>query len=102
MCESILKSFLKMKSVLLILLALLCRRAYLGIFNSKSRQGRLYFTQEYCCFHSPIANTKVIIHVSEILQVNPRNTLVFPTALDVDTKDGKSFAFKSFLFRGKR
>jgi GRAM domain len=64
------------------------------------RQGRLYFTEEFVCFHSPIANTKFVVHVSEILNVIPRNTLMFPTALDLETRDGKSFHLKSFLFRG--
>jgi hypothetical protein len=62
------------------------------------RHGRMYFTQHYVCFHSPIANTKVLLHVSQIVSVVPNTILGFPTAIDVETRD-ETLNFVSFLFR---
>ncbi|KAJ3341247.1 hypothetical protein HDU91_000743 [Kappamyces sp. JEL0680] len=63
------------------------------------RHGRLYFTQQFVCFHSPIANTKLMLHVSEIIRVVPKNTLFFPSAILVETAE-ESHHLMSFIFRG--
>jgi hypothetical protein len=62
------------------------------------RHGRLYIGKQFVCFHSPIANTKWKIHVSEIEAVIPKTILMVPTALLIET-EAESVLLMSFAYR---
>jgi hypothetical protein len=62
------------------------------------RHGRLYIGKQFICFHSPIANTRWKIHVSEIEAVIPKTILMVPTALTIET-DTESVLLMSFAYR---
>ncbi len=64
------------------------------------RHGRLYITQEYIAFHSPIANTKLLLHFRSISKVIPKNTLIFPSAIVIEETAELSHHFMSFIYRG--
>ena len=63
------------------------------------RQGRLYFTQQFICFHSPIGPTKLIIHVADIQRVLPKMQVMLPTSIQVELVDESRLLFCSFIFR---
>ncbi|KAJ3252234.1 Protein Aster-B [Boothiomyces macroporosus] len=62
------------------------------------RHGRLYVGREYVAFHSPIANTKFVIHVSDIKKVSPKTTMLIPSAMQIETDD-LNIHLMSFMFR---
>ncbi|KAI8899164.1 hypothetical protein BC833DRAFT_586743 [Globomyces pollinis-pini] len=62
------------------------------------RQGRLYIGEEWVGFHSPVANTKVAVHVSQIQNVVPKTTMLLPTALNIETDTGV-IHIMSLMFR---
>jgi hypothetical protein len=63
------------------------------------RHGRLYISQEYVGFHSPIGNTVTCFHVSKIKEIIPKTTLMLPTAIDVVLTDDKIIHLMSFAYR---
>jgi hypothetical protein len=62
------------------------------------RQGRLYISQEFVCFHSPIKNTKFMFHISELRELRPKSTLLLPTTLDIYLEN-KEIQLMSLFFR---
>jgi hypothetical protein len=63
------------------------------------RQGRLYLTADYLCFHSFIGPTKLTIPIHQITKIEPKSVLMIPTAIVVHAD--KEYEFTSFLFRDR-
>jgi hypothetical protein len=63
------------------------------------RQGRLYLTADYLCFHSFIGPTKLTIPIGQITKIEPKSVLMIPTAIVVHAD--KEYEFTSFLFRDR-
>eukprot|EP00013_Stygamoeba_regulata_P002525 CAMPEP_0177633414 /NCGR_PEP_ID=MMETSP0447-20121125/2825_1 /TAXON_ID=0 /ORGANISM="Stygamoeba regulata, Strain BSH-02190019" /LENGTH=862 /DNA_ID=CAMNT_0019135073 /DNA_START=346 /DNA_END=2934 /DNA_ORIENTATION=- len=67
-----------------------------------AHHGRMYITYNYICFYSHIIGSySKIIVISDITQLNKRNTaFVVPNALEIVTEKEK-FCFTSFIFRDR-
>jgi hypothetical protein len=64
------------------------------------RQGRLYLTTEFLCFHSFIGPTKLIVPIAEIKEIIPKSVFMIPTAMMIHTENQK-YELTSFIFRDK-
>ncbi|XP_049823440.1 TBC1 domain family member 9 [Aethina tumida] len=66
------------------------------------RQGWIYMSINYCCFHAFILglDTKVCIRWSEVTELNEKNSLVFPDSIKIATRE-KEYYFTMFLNRNE-
>ncbi|CAG9760077.1 unnamed protein product [Ceutorhynchus assimilis] len=66
------------------------------------RQGWMYLSINYCCFHAFILgmDTKVCIRWSEVTELSKKNSLVFPDAIKIATRE-KEYYFSMFLTKNE-
>lgn len=66
------------------------------------RQGWMYMSINYCCFHAFIlgTDTKVCIRWSEVTELSKKNSLVLPDAIKIATRE-KEYYFSMFLSKNE-
>ncbi|KAJ8968056.1 hypothetical protein NQ314_002495 [Rhamnusium bicolor] len=66
------------------------------------RQGWMYLSINYCCFHAFILglDTKVCIRWSEVTELSKKNSLVFPDSIQISTRE-KDYNFSMFLSKNE-
>ncbi|KAG5898216.1 hypothetical protein JTB14_005595 [Gonioctena quinquepunctata] len=66
------------------------------------RQGWLYLSLNYCCFHAFILghDTKECIRWSEVTSLNKKNSLILPDSIQICTRE-KIYNFSMFLSRNE-
>lgn len=62
------------------------------------RQGWLYLSVNYCCFHAYILgmDTKLCIRWTEVIELSKSKSLIFPDSIKIATRD-KEHYFSMFL-----
>ncbi|XP_050310363.1 TBC1 domain family member 9 isoform X2 [Anthonomus grandis grandis] len=66
------------------------------------RQGWMYLSINYCCFHAFIlgTDTKVCIRWSEVTGLSKKNSMLFPDSIEIVTRE-KEYHFSMFLNKGE-
>lgn len=66
------------------------------------RQGWMYLSINYCCFHAFILglDTKVCIRWCEVTQLSKKNSIVFPDSIQICTRE-KEYNFSMFLSKNE-
>ncbi|CAG9825643.1 unnamed protein product [Phaedon cochleariae] len=66
------------------------------------RQGWMYLSINYCCFHAFILgiDTKVCVRWSEVMSLDKRNSLILPDSMQLVTRE-KVYNFSMFLSRNE-